>query len=66
VHLETRSQNYQAVPLDSAIIAEVAIADFYEKKGHEFVDADVSLYDEGTDACLATIALRAIYRLRGL
>ena len=66
VHLETRSQNYRAVPLDSAIIAEVAIADFYEKKGHEFVDADVCLYDETDDACLATISLRAIYRLRGL
>jgi hypothetical protein len=66
VHLETRSQNYRAVPLGTAIITEVAIADFYEKKGHEFVDADVALYDEADDACLATISLRAIYRLRGL
>ena len=66
VHLETRSQNYRAVPLGSSIITEVAIVDFFEKKGHEFVDADVALYDEADDACLATISLRAIYRLRGL
>lgn len=66
VHLETRSQNYQAVPPDTSIITEVAIADFFEKKGHEFVDAEVSLYNEADDACLATISLRAIYKLRGL
>ena len=66
VHLETRSQNYRAVPLGTSIITEVAIVDFFEKKGHEFVDADVALYDEADDACLATISLRAIYRLRGL
>jgi hypothetical protein len=66
VHLETRSQNYRAVPLDSSIIAEMTVRDFYEKKGHEFVDVDVHLFDEKDDACLSTISLRAIYRLRGL
>ncbi len=66
VHLETRSQNYRAVPLGTRIITEVAVAGTFEKKGHEFVDAEVALYDESDDACLATISLRAIYRLRGL
>ena len=58
VHLETRSQNYRAVPLDSSIITEMAVQDFYEKKGHEFVDVDVNLFDEADDACLTTIPWR--------
>jgi hypothetical protein len=66
VHLETRSQNYRAVPPDSNIIAEMAVTDFYNRKGHEFVDVEVNLFDESDDACVCTIALRAIYRLRGL
>lgn len=66
VHLETRSQNYRAVPPDTAVIAEMDIRDFYEKKGHKFVDVAVNLFDEQDDACLTTIELRAIYRLRGL
>jgi len=65
VHLETTSQNYGAVPRGTNIIAEMRIVDFFEKKGHEFVDADVAMFDESDDACLMTVRLRAIYRLRG-
>ncbi len=66
VHLETRSQNYRAVPRDASLIAEMIVRDFWEKKGHEFVDVDVHLFDEADDDCVGTINLRAIYRLRGL
>lgn len=66
VHLETRSQNYRAVPPDTAIVAEMSVTDFYEKKGHEFVDVTVNLFDESDDACLIAIDLRAIYKLRGV
>ncbi len=66
VHLETRSQNFAPVPPETSVIAEMTVQDFYEKKGHEFVDVDVQLYDETDDHCLATVSLRAIYRLRGL
>ncbi len=66
VHLETVSQNYKAIRNDSRIVAEMTVADFYEKKGHEFVDVDVALYDEMDDSCLSTIKLRAIYKLRGM
>ncbi len=66
VHLETTSQNYAPIPQGTGIVAEMQVADFYEKKGHEFVDVDVALYDEQDDTCLATIALRAIYKLRGV
>ena len=65
VHLETRSQNYRAIPQNTSIIAEMSVVDYYEKKGHEFVDADIALFDESDDACLNSISLRAIYKLRG-
>ena len=42
------------------------MADFYEKKGHEFVDAEIALFNEADDSCLNTIQLRAIYKLRGM
>jgi hypothetical protein len=66
VHLETHSQNFRAVPAETHVIAEMRVADFYAKKGHEFIDAEVTLFDEADDSCLATIDLRAIYKLRGL
>jgi hypothetical protein len=66
VHLETSSQNYRAVPPDTSIIAEMSVSDLYGKKGHEFVDVEVNLFDEADDACVTTIDLRAIYKLRGL
>ena len=65
VHLETRSQNYRAVPVDTSIISEMTVLDWFEKKGHRFIDVDVALYDERDDGCLMTINLRAIYQLRG-
>ncbi|XOV88342.1 MAG: hypothetical protein ACFHX7_00300 [Pseudomonadota bacterium] len=66
VHLETRSQNFCAVPPDTLVVAEMNVVDFYEKKGHKFVDVEVNLFDDNSSECLAAIALRAIYQLRGL
>ena len=65
VHLETRSQNYRAIAAGTVIIAEMTVVDFYAKKGHEFVDVSVALFDESDAACLSAIELRAIYKLRG-
>ncbi len=65
VHLETRSQNFQRVPQDTTIVAEMAVKDSFEKKGHQFIDVDVDLYNEEDDSCLMTTMLRAIFRLRG-
>ena len=66
IHLETSSQNYKPVAAGTSIIAELTIDDFYEKKGHEFVDARVALFNEMDDSCLSTISIRAIYKLRGM
>ncbi|NND68471.1 MAG: hypothetical protein HKN19_12860 [Halioglobus sp.] len=65
VHLETRSQNFRAIAPGTDIIAETAVVDLFEKKGHEFFDAEVNLFDAADDGCLTTIWLRAIYHLAG-
>lgn len=65
IHLQTDSQNYAAVPFDSELIAECAISDLFEKKGHEFVDLDVNMYFKDSGEPVMTAELRAIYKLRG-
>ena len=40
------------------------VKDFYEKKGHEFVDVNVNLFDEKDDSCIMTINLIAIFKHR--
>jgi hypothetical protein len=65
LHLETRSRFHRAIEPGSELVVEAAIADLFEKKGHEFTDVDVAIFDEQDDAALASVRLRAIYRLRG-
>ena len=65
VHLQTISQNYRAVRLNSSLIAQMEINKIYEKKGHEFVDVFVNLFDQEDEMCVMTINLTAIYKLRG-
>ncbi len=64
LHLQTESQNYAPVPLGSELVAEAAVADLFEKKGHEFVDLDVAVYFEETHEPAMSARLRAIYQLR--
>lgn len=65
VHLQTVSQNYRAVNLNSTLIAQMEINKIFEKKGHEFIDVVVGLFDQHDEACVMTINLTAIYKLRG-
>ena len=64
VHLQTISQNYRAVELNSSLIAEMEINKVYEKKGHEFIDVFVNLFDQKDEVCVMRINLIAIYKLR--
>ena len=66
VHMETTHQHYEAIPLNTDLVAEMTVEDCFNKKGHEFVDAKVALYDLNDHRCYAVIDLRAIYKLRGL
>ena len=65
VHVQTISQNYSAVPYGTPLIAEMEINSVFEKKGHEFVDVGVNLFNGEDQKCVMTINLIAIYRLRG-
>lgn len=66
VHLETTSQNFAPIPIDTKLIAEMEVLDFYQKKGHEFVDVRVNLFNARSGKCYSAIDLRAIYKLRGM
>lgn len=65
VHLQTTSQNFAPIPADTRIVAEMAVTDVFERRGHGFFDACVNLFAEDDDRCLTSIDLRAIHRLRG-
>jgi hypothetical protein len=65
LHLQVESQNHRSIPRDSELVVESAIADLFEKKGHEFVDLDVAAYLLETQQAVMSARLRAIYQLRG-
>ena len=65
IHLQTTSQNYQALSFNSSVIAEIQVNEVYEKKGHEFVDVDVNLFKQEDKSCIMTINLLSIYKVRG-
>lgn len=64
LHLQTDSQHFSPVPLGSNLIVECAITDLFEKKGHEFVDAQFDVYLEQTEEPVMSASLRAIYQMR--
>ena len=66
VHMETSSQNFASINLATEIIAEMNIDEVFEKKGHQFVDVTVNLFDAVDNRCYSNVKLRAIYQLRGL
>ncbi len=66
VLVEARCQNFSPVPEGTRILGETAIVDLFQKKGHEFVDAEINLFDVDMGTCCTSIWLRAIYRMRGL
>ncbi len=66
IHLQTESQNFQAVKMGTDLIVECAIEDLFEKKGHEFVDVQVNCFKKEDDSAVMSIKLRAIYKLRDM
>jgi len=66
VLVEAKCQNFSPVASGTKIIGEMSVVDLFEKKGHQFVDAEINLFDADESICLIAIELRAIYRLRGL
>jgi len=66
LHLETHAQAYRAIEPDTELVAEAAIADLFEKKGHQFVDVDVTVLGRADSRVYSSIRLRAIYQMRGV
>lgn len=64
IHLQTDSQHYRAIAGGTALVVEARISDLFEKKGHEFVDLEVGVFEREDDAAVASVQLRAIYKLR--
>lgn len=64
LHLQTDSQNYRAIAANTELVVESTIADLFEKKGHEFIDVDMKLFDRADESPVASVRLRAIYKLR--
>ena len=64
VHLQTKSQNYETVSLETTLISEMSVIDFYEKKGHEFIEVEVNLFEEKSKQCCMSINQLAIFKLR--
>ena len=64
VHLQTKSQNYRPVQMDTTLITEMSVKDFYERKGHEFIEVDVNLFEDKSLQCCMSINLLAIFKLR--
>lgn len=64
IHLETRSQNFAAVALDTALISEMQILELFERKGHEFADCRFNLFNADSGQPVCSIEQRAIYQLR--
>ena len=64
LHLETWSQSFEAIPVNSELVVESEITDLFDKQGHEFVDLDVVTFLEVERRAVTRTRLRAIYRLR--
>ncbi len=64
VHLETHHQNFAAIAEGTAVAVQMGVEDLFEKKGHQFADVRVNLFDASSRTPLATIWQRAIYHLR--
>ncbi len=65
VHMETRSRHFMPIGPGEKLVGEMHITDLFQKKGHEFVDAEINVFGFDDSLCRASINLRAIYRLRG-
>lgn len=64
VHVQTDSQFYAVVEPGTDLVVECAVADLFERKGHQFVDAKVDAYVRASSQAVMSATLRAIYRLR--
>ena len=54
---EASCLSYAALPLGSKIFCEMSVIALFEQEGHEFVDADVNLFDANDRRCFSAFRL---------
>ncbi|MGB1342111.1 MAG: hypothetical protein ACPHAN_01215 [Pseudomonadales bacterium] len=64
VHLQTTHHNFAAITPETEVLAEMVVLDLFERRGHQFADIRVGLFDASSLQPLAEIEQRAIYQLR--
>ena len=62
--VEANCQNFQAMPEGSKVLGEMEILELFNRRGHEFADSRINLFDADSESCFSTIRLRAIYKVR--
>ena len=64
VHLQTTHHQFAAIAPNTEVLAEMVVQDLFERRGHQFADIRVGLFDGHSLQPLAEIEQRAIYQLR--
>ena len=62
--VEAHCQNFKAMPEGSKVLGEMEILELFNRRGHEFADSRINLFDADSESCFSTIRLRAIYKVR--
>ena len=62
--VEANCQNFKAMPEGSKVLGEMEILELFNRRGHEFADSRINLFDADSESCFSTIRLRAIYKVR--
>lgn len=63
IHVSSDTQHYRAVRDGDHLATRAVVTDLFDRKGHEFVDLDVLVIANGTDAVMR-VQHRAIYKVR--
>jgi hypothetical protein len=63
IHVESRVQNHAVIEKGEMLQVEARILDLFERRGHQFVDMEVGVFEE-SGAPKVGVRHKAIYRLR--
>ena len=62
--VEAHCQNFEALAEGRKVLGEMEILTLFNRRGHEFADARINLFDASSGVCCSSIRLRAIYKVR--
>ena len=62
--VEAHCQNFKALPEGCKVLGEMEVLDLFNRRGHEFADSRINLFDADSGNCFSSIRLRAIYKVR--